>query len=472
MRRAGMTVGRAILADLPKSFFEHPFPTHLIVLCGKGNNTGDALYAAYAIALEQNVEVTLLLCADRDAWSPSIQRAADTLASEAPCTFMSASDFAQPTRHTEAIEIVIDGIVGMQFRPPLREPVRSLIHKVNQLDGIHARIAIDMPSGINANDADATFRADFTYATGILKTELIESAPEITGRIRYVDIGFFDDAPADSIHRVYSHPAKPAPLRPAACDKRTFGHLLLIAGSRSMPGALLMAAKAAIRSGVGLLTIGAPESICAQLQGIIPEAMWLPWPENDSGGLSLEGTTLIEAHKSRYNAMALGPGMGSAPETKILISTLILGWDKPLLLDADALFPGAVEAVQQSIEKRSATVLTPHAGELARIAHNRTPTRLAEDIHGFVIEKGPRSWVHDAGTSVLVPHGGPVLARGGSGDILAGLVAGFIAATANKIGIETVCAAAAHHGLAADRLCHHSGEQFVQTTDILVHLES
>ena len=149
---------------------------------------------------------------------------------------------------------------------------------------------MELPSGVGDESDEISFRADFTYATGIAKSPVLEPANAKTlGRLRYDDVGFFDGAKIPVAARpeellLAENIALLRSLRPALCDKRTFGRLVLLGGSRNMPGALLMATKAAARSGVGLRTACGPESVMPSFSAALPEAMWAALPENETGG--------------------------------------------------------------------------------------------------------------------------------------------------------------------------------------------
>ena len=160
-------------------------------------------------------------------------------------------------------DLCLDGIFGLQFRLPLAESVAELLARVNSHPRVRVRAAVDLPSGLGAEPAGTVFRADFTYATGIAKAPVLQPVhAAYVGRLRYLDLGFFAAA-APGADRILL-PGILAPLaapRPAQSDKRTYGHLLVVGGSLSYPGAVVLAVRAALRSGVGLVTAFVPESL-------------------------------------------------------------------------------------------------------------------------------------------------------------------------------------------------------------------
>jgi NAD(P)H-hydrate epimerase len=284
------------------------------------------------------------------------------------------------------------------------------------------------------------------------------------GRVRYLDLGFFEPtcvAPPDSLARVLT-PALLAPLaalRVSQSDKRTYGHVGLVAGSRDFPGAILMAALAALRSGAGLVTAFVPESLAAAFAARAPEVMWVGWPETPAGGLALEGNHLLQGRRARLDALVIGPGLGREAETLALVRDIVATSSLPVVLDADALQADIVGA------GLAARVLTPHAGEWVRVAGS-VPDR------AVVVLKGPVTRIQGGGTGGPVYFslaGGPVLARGGSGDLLAGLIGGLLAQTP----ADPMLAAARGtlwHGLAADALARAHGQTSVMTTQVLDYL--
>jgi NAD(P)H-hydrate epimerase len=245
-------------------------------------------------------------------------------------------------------------------------------------------------------------------------------------------------------------------LRPSASDKRSYGHLFIVGGSRAYPGAVLMSVLAALRSGVGLVTAFVPESLAAAFSARAPEAMWVGWPETPAGGLALEGSYLLREKISYATALLIGPGLGGDRETLALTKDIIAQSIIPLVIDADALQSATVSA------GTAPRILTPHAGEYARIAAVLTPAMV-------VIQKGPITRVRTESTTYHSFYGGPVLARGGSGDLLAGLTAGLLAQTpADPVGAAT--RGTVWHAMASDALAQTDGQVAIAVTGLLEFL--
>ncbi|EIQ01156.1 yjeF-like protein [Opitutaceae bacterium TAV1] len=465
MQRAGIAVAESARREFAEI---GPFPAapRLLVLAGKGHNAGDALLAArhlLATSPEGGSAEVLFVFGERTlrplaarAWHSLVQTAPDRVRT------ICATDLPAGGDTTAAVgtgyDLVLDGVFGFQFRPPLPPEAARVFAAVNKTLPVRMRVAVDLPSGLDAPDA---FCADFTCATGIVKTPLLSPGNAHAGRVRYLDLGFFDHATAtdDTRDRVLV-PAVLDPLRrwrSPHSDKRSFGHVLLVGGSRAFPGAIFMAATAAVRSGAGLVTVLAPESLIPAFAAQLPEAMWVAWPETPDGGLALEGLHLIRERLTRTSSLVIGPGLGREPETLTLAAEIVKLAAVPLVIDADALQPQIVSA------GKAPRILTPHAGELPRI-EKQIPAALS-----ILVRKGPVTVIETGGHRYHSLAGGPVLARGGSGDILAGLTGGLLAQTPDDPA-GAACRGVAWHGAAADALARARGAVAVRTTELTEYL--
>ncbi len=544
MQAAGRAVAGAVLRDF-EEIGGFPADGRVLVLAGKGHNGGDALLAAQQILLRYPAARTVVIFAFGQrplrplaarAWRELAQFAAERIAvgqvadlagssrstgtlpvnipsalgcqtsitgvsdpgyTQADASFGASNPLRVHSKqtahrpnspatemnhgqdaHATSYDLCLDGVFGFQFRPPLDPATAALLAGVNALP-IRLRAAVDLPSGLDAPDA---FRADFTYATGVVKTPVL--ALPTAGRLRYLDLGFFT-APTPLTRQLLDDMfvgdrvltagllAPLGGLRAAGCDKRSFGHLLVLGGSRSYPGAVLMAVRAALRSGVGLVTAFVPESLAPAFAACSPEAMWVGWPETPAGGLALEGLHLLRERLERAAALLIGPGLGREPETLALVAEVLKATDRPVLLDADALQPELVRA------GNGPRVLTPHAGEFARIAGGKTLEEFSAELGATVVLKGPVTRIvgggsakskaggrSQTGPTLYSFFGGPVLARGGSGDLLAGLTGGLLAQTPEDP-LLAATRGALWHGLAADRLARAHGQVAVETTQLL-----
>ena len=440
MRRAGRAVATAVLRDF-EEIGGFPAGGRVLVLVGKGHNGGDALIAAQAVlekfpAARAEVKFVfgerLLRSLAARAWRELVQTMGERV--------------ARVSELGASYELCLDGVFGFQFRPPADAGVVELFERVNDTP-VRLRAAVDLPSA-------GILRADFTYATGIVKVPLVGAFAEVAGRGRYVDLGFFRGDEAGNL-RVLP-PAVLAPvaaLRESRSDKRTYGHVFVVGGSRSYPGAVLMTVLAALRGGAGLVTAFVPESLVPAFAARAPEAMWVGWPETPTGGLALEGQHLLAARINRATALVIGPGLGREKETLVMARDVVATASVPLVIDADALQPEVVSAGS------ALRVLTPHAGEWERIA-------AAVGENAVLVRKGPVTRIMAGGIEYHSFFGGPVLARGGSGDILAGLTGAMLAQTPGDP-LLAATRGVVWHGMAADALARAHGQVAVQTTQVL-----
>ncbi|MBP6863986.1 MAG: NAD(P)H-hydrate dehydratase [Candidatus Didemnitutus sp.] len=485
MQRAGRAIARALLDDA-REVGGLPDDMRLLVLAGKGHNGGDALLAA-AMLLDDFplAAADVVLVFGAQSLRPLARRALEVLRRTAAARARELDAFTLK-REFASYDACLDGVFGFQFHPPLDEATGELLAWVNTHPRIRLRAAVDLPSGLGENArAKTVFRADFTYATGIVKLPVVAPAnADVVGRVRYLDLGFFaatcgsdartrqerepqtsgvgaprphDETPQRVLLRSLVRPL--GGLRPAQTDKRTFGHLLVVGGSMNYPGAVLMTVQAALRSGVGLLTACVPEALVAEYAAKLPEAMWCGYAPGPHGGLTSAAADLIREKAARATALVIGPGLGAAPETLAAIETVFRTTEStlPVLLDADALRP---ELVRATVGRR--VVATPHAGEWQRIREGWTD--------GVLVLKGSPTRVQCAAVTYFSFFGGPVLARGGSGDLLAGLIGGRMAQAPDDL-LLAAAQGVVWHGLAADLLARDKGQVAVQTTQLLDYLQ-
>ncbi|MEY4939791.1 MAG: hypothetical protein RIQ93_1526 [Verrucomicrobiota bacterium] len=472
MQRAGRAIARAVVRDFDEI---GGFPAHgtVLVLAGKGHNGGDALIAARTL-LQQfpGASAAVGFAFGERALRPLAARAWRELeqAAEARvCRWLPGAKTVTPHTTSVGFALCLDGVFGFQFRAPVDERIAALFAAVAALP-IRLRAAIDLPSGLGPDTkaGDPVLRADFTYATGSVKAPVINGLNLVhVGRLRYLDLGFFTRDEGASRLRVLT-PDVLAPmsgLRRPASDKRDYGHLFIVGGSLSYPGAVLMSVLGALRSGVGLVTVFVPESLVASFAARAPEAMWVGWPETPAGALALEGESLLARRIEGATALLIGPGLGRESETRALVAGIVKTSTKPLLLDADALQP---EIIRAGAARR---ILTPHLGELRRMLPGDDFYRTTVGKEAVVVVKGPLTAITTGAgrEGYYSPFGGPVLARGGSGDVLAGLMGGLLAQNP----AETLLAAArgvVWHGMAADALARAHGQVAAHTTQLIEFL--
>lgn len=442
------------------------------LLVGSGNNGGDALYAG-AILARRGVRVEAVQVFERchEAGLAALRAAGGRV-----LRVTGEADLPRATQSVRDADIVIDGILGIGGRGALPEPAATLVRAADS--GNPFRIAVDVPSGVDADtgeiaDTEAVFSADLTVTFGCLKPGLV-TAPgrDHAGAVEVVDIGITTYLPPVPIVRVLQHSdlAQYVALPGPSDHKYSRGVVGLVAGSAKYPGAGLLAVSGARRSGVGMVRFAdRGDGVADMVIRAYPDVVLQHEPPGED---------------PRVTSWVVGPGLGSsrADERWLL---RVLAADVPVVVDAEALrlyvSSGDVrEQVASRIERGSLTVLTPHAGEfaamfpdLAKDGRVSAARRAAEQTGCLLVLKGSGTVVAgQRGAAYLDPIAAHELATAGSGDVLSGLIGGFLAHRAAKQrtseSARCVAAAVYTHGLAA-RLAGAQGRPVV-ATDIADHI--
>lgn len=447
--------GRAIARHFAEMMRE---PGRAVVLCGKGNNGGDGLVAArFLHSFGWKVEVLVIA----DSFSGAAQNARALLPPAVPVR--NAADIGDLVAWLRDFDGAIDALLGTGAKGALREDFAALVTALNA-SGVFV-LAADIPTGLDADTGEAPIavRAHATVTIGRPKIGMVRGrGPEFTGRV-IVEPILFDPAILDggdvrSATLLPDEAARLLPHRPLDGNKGTFGLCLLVAGSEAMPGAAVLATLGALRSGCGLVRSFAPGAVRGALAIHAPEAL-LPLPSNP----------LAPDHRPvdpmRWNelmhktdSIVIGPGMGTSVGARDLLYQVLEKGHIPTVLDADALNMLADDNDLRAMLDET-HVLTPHPGELARLMSRSTSTiqedrfvaagDAADRFGCTVVLKGHGTLVAAPGGAIThIGTGNTALAKGGSGDLLAGLIGGLLAQ-----GIPPEHAAqlgAWVHGLAAD----------------------
>ena len=443
MQEAGNAIAEEFLSEFGSRM---PKDANILCLCGKGHNGGDALIASKRILKDFNQARLSVLIDPPETLKPNTRNALSALAHCRRDNIRIINWTDKKCLEGEKFFLIVEGISGMNFMPPMRPDMAERVAFANSAQA-DIKISIDLPAGISDEmDAPEAFRADATYAAGIAKTPIFKAFnARFTGRIRYADIGFFGGKyKASSIAQKFVESAEPkefiaspsllrrlGKIRPALCDKRDFGRILIIGGSESFPGAPLMNVKAALRSGAGIVNALVPKFCTAQFAASEPSAIWSGAKTDNNGSISEENIPLAKALAERSDAIAAGSGMANSPSARKLISELLKEFpDKPFVLDADAI---SAEAAAILPLRNAPALLTPHAGEFLRLAADASDESLVETsmrLKSHILLKGAISKISRGDKIFLLTSGSPALARGGSGDFLCGLCGGIIARSA------------------------------------------
>lgn len=466
MSRAGEQAADVILRSCSDRFARG-----VALFAGSGNNGGDAYVVAAALG---RAGVTVRLHAIAPPTTPDAQRAA-----------AEAAPFLMRGAPTGSEQVVVDGLLGTGHRGALRAPVMAAVEQLQQARAMGATVvALDMPSGLDATTGEAaagTVVADCTVTFGTIKRGLLLRR-ELAGRVLLVDIGLeeFADRPGefdDAAWRYWSGAPLAAALPPLpwSAHKGTRGRVAIVGGAEGMAGAPCWAAHGALRAGAGLVRLAVEDRALPVVQGLVPHATAERWEALMTGVVSEDGhDALVPEH---FDAVAIGPGLGrTAFAMRVLDHVAWQYRHTPLVLDADALnllVHGArehgmtpAELLAQWASESPGIVCTPHPGEFARLIEAPCPAAWpdrADILQAFaqrakvtVLLKGTPTLIAspDAPSLTVTPHGTPLLATGGSGDVLTGMIvallgqgvpapmAAMLAATAHGRGAEIATEAA------------------------------
>jgi hydroxyethylthiazole kinase-like uncharacterized protein yjeF len=453
----------------------------VVVVCGKGNNGADGMVAAVRLA-EAGRSVRVVLLGRGEELKDDAQRAFNLAKITRPeIDIREIEEEAALGKALEGARLVIDAVVGTGFKPPLRglaASARDLIAKSAAFV-----VAVDLPSGWDADStamhAEGAFRADAVVT--FTAPKLAHIFGDITergafGPVVVAPIGTPAKVVEAKSRLHWSGTAKAISETPRGMDgnKGKFGHVLIVGGSFGKAGAPAMASLAALRAGAGLVTAAVPREIVPTVAAVAPELMVAALEEDaapeDLDSL-LKGMTVV----------GIGPGLGQEGKTPQFVREFVRRVELPIVIDADGLnaFAGKTELLKQAAQGRT-IVLTPHPGEMARLLGMTVKEVEADRVglarriateHGVtLVLKGWRTLVaHPDGRVAVNTTGNPSMAKGGSGDILTGIVAAMLAQYKDNVA-EAVEAAVFLHGLAGDFACRAQDEHTVLATDTVGHL--
>lgn len=454
------------------------------VLCGKGNNGGDGLVAARMLAGAGKTVQVALLGLRSDLKGEAAEALARLLAEGSEVSILEVRNEADLKKALSAQDLLIDAVVGTGFRPPLRGlplAARDLVAKLTV-----PVVAVDLPSGWDADSreqsVDGAFRADavVTFTAPKLAHVFGHMTSATFGPVVVAGIGSPDSAVQSETGLTWTGTAKALAETPRNMNsnKGRFGHVLVVGGSWGKAGAPAMASLAALRTGAGLVTAAVGEKIVPLVAGVAPELMVAPLAEKTRLLTNLEGKRFERLMKG-ISVLAVGPGLGTDGDASEFARRLVAKTTVPVVVDADGLnaFAGKTELLKG--EGRT-MVLTPHPGEMARLVGMTVKEVEADRVglarrfatqHGVtLVLKGWRTLVaHPDGRIAVNTTGNPSMAKGGSGDILTGIVAAMLAQFPDDAA-RAVEAAVYLHGLAGDFAAHAMDEHTVLATDTIRHL--
>ncbi|MDA8352485.1 MAG: NAD(P)H-hydrate dehydratase [Firmicutes bacterium] len=477
MENAGQKAARALLDRFSEA-------NRAVILAGSGNNGGDGFVIARHLAAA-GWDVSVWLSGSVEKMSP------ETRAFYGVCRKMGLTVKAyDPSRSQELAadlgraDVGVDALLGTGVRGRLREPVQSILRMVKEIRPRYI-LAVDVPSGVDTDTGAVLGEiagADLTVTFAAPKwCHYLPPAAKFCGELQVVDIGI----PAAAVEH---HPPRAQVNTPALWQhhlsprspwshKGTYGHLLVLGGSRGMLGAAAMSGMAALRTGAGMATLGVPRGQEIAMAAKVTEALVWGWPDEAEGRFSGELPPDWEERLNRFDAVAAGPGLGRFEGEGAWLEALLHRTPCPLVLDADALNILSRDLTPLK-ERPQETVLTPHPGEMARLtgtsvqeveaSRHRVARNLAEETGATVVLKGTFTVIASPdGEQVVNTSGHPALAKAGSGDVLTGVLGALIA---QGIPVKQAVPMGVYlHGLAG-RLAVTDSTHSVLASDVIAQL--
>ena len=468
---------------------------NVLVLVGPGNNGADGLVTARHLR-RWGAEVTACLLTRRPEVDPKLDMARDY--GVAVLDMNEGSDFDHFDRQLSRSRLVIDAVLGTGRSRPLQGTVRETLQRVAVAYEAGRRpllLALDLPTGLDADSGtvdEATPVMDATLALGFPKAGLLSfPGADRVGELVTLDIGLPNGVGQEAIALELMTPGwvgSLLPKRPLASHKGTYGHLLVVAGSRNYVGAACLVARAAHRAGAGLVTLATPQSISPIVAAQLTETIHLPLPEDDEGRFHPDAAHVIREEISRYDALAVGSGMGQSDGVADFMESLLLAGrspNLPVLVDADGL--NSLARRRSWWRRRSGPlVLTPHPGEMSTLSRLST-TEVQRDRVGVarqwadnwqvvLVLKGAFTAVAEPGMLAdgelqsdglvrISPFANPGLASGGTGDVLTGIIGSLLAQGMDPF--QAACCGVYLHGLAAESITEKRGATGLLASEVV-----
>lgn len=471
MERAGAAVAEAVESRAARR------PGAVTVLCGRGNNGGDGWVVARLLR-ERRWDVFGVLFG-RAGGVAGDARANLERARQAGVPLAEVEDDGDWARCRPRLGagLVVDALFGTGLTRPLTGLLATVVGDVNEARG--PVVAVDLPSGLLSDlslRGAPCVRAALTVTLGAPKLALA-LRPSPAGEVIVADIGIpgavFAELDGPRIELLEPETIRPAvPVRAAEAHKGDFGRVVIVAGSRGRTGAARLAGLGALRAGAGLVTVAAPAS-CLDAVAQEPEYMTLGLPDREG---TATGDGLDELLAGRWDVAAAGPGLGVGAGCRAIVRALLDRPDRgPLVLDADALTACADEPDRLRGRPDAPLVITPHPGEMARLLGASAADVQRDRVgaaHGFAVRQGVHVVLKGARTVIAAPHGAvrintsgnPGMAKGGSGDVLTGVVAAWLGQVRD---VDAAVALAVHlHGLAGDLAARRTGETGLLARDV------
>jgi NAD(P)H-hydrate epimerase len=457
-----------------------------LIVAGKGNNGGDGLVVARLLKKKRIPCEVALLARKEELSADAAHNLAAYSKTKGRVLEITAANLEMLSGRIDGKGLLVDAILGTGMKNEVRGLYAEAIMLMNA-SGVPI-LAVDMPSGLDSDSGTAlgtAIQAEMTVTLGYAKLgQVVYPGVDYVGELVVADIGL--DPAAEREVAPATEILTPdeikwlVPRRAADTHKGTYGHVLVIAGARGKTGAAILASRAAMRAGAGLVTLAAPRCLNDIVAGSLVEVMTEPLGDAMAEELPLLSDEQWRRLLERKSAVLFGPGIGVSDDTRAALRWLLKNLNVPWVIDADGLNNLALD-IDRLRSAKTPPVLTPHPGEMARLlggdnaAVNRdrigTARSFALENGCYVVLKGARTVIATADGKVFInPTGNPGMASGGMGDVLAGMLAallgqGFSPAHAMQLGVYL-------HGFAGDRVAEEKGEIGMIASDVIEGLPS
>lgn len=462
----------------------HPALKNIIIVCGSGNNGGDGFALARQIKAWSLQSVSILAFAEPEQLSEDGRIFYDICcAMQIEMIKIGTENVQLAYKELEEADLIVDALFGTGLSRKVEGIYADIITHINQSPAY--TISVDIPSGIDGETGKilgTCVKADKTFTFVLPKTGMYRyPAIDYIGELEMIDIGIpkqiIDSARTSIFITEKEEMRRLLPKRPTRSNKGTYGKVLVIGGQTGMSGAVTLTSTAALKAGAGIVTAAVPKGIHDIMEQKVTEVMTVPLEEED-GHIAEAADKKIKELLSQYDVVAIGPGIGRSKDILTILLS-ILSSEKPCVIDADALF-SLREMLEYVKVRTGSTVITPHPGEMARltglnaeyILENalEVTKQFAVENHVTIVLKIERTIVGGKeGTIYINQNGNTGLAKGGSGDLLTGIIAGLLAqnmapADAARLGVYL-------HGRAADIMKSLKSEYAMLPSDLFDGLD-
>lgn len=476
--------GRGIAEWINRFVLQKGIPKEILIVCGGGNNGGDGFVSARYLYKMDFKSTVVCLTKESELRGPA-KNNYNKLKNVKKIQIYKIYNQSQLEKIQYLFKdtpLILDCVLGTGIRGEVKGFTKQVIEFINSLS--KKVISVDIPSGMDGNTGTGfCIKAYSTLTMGLPKVGLLKPGVEdIAGYLQVIDIGL----PKKLVETIktnleYLHMkdfSGLVPVRARSSHKGDFGHVLVLAGSPQYTGAASLCTYGALRSGAGLVTLGIPRGLQSIYQVKLTESMTLPLPETEEGALSEEAYPYIMKFMEGVNSVALGPGISKHPSTIKLVKKIISTSHKPLVIDADGINAIAEELLVLR-KAKAPLILTPHPGEMARLLHTSVKSvqgdrwkitrELADKYEITIVLKGVNSVIAGSDKKIYInSSGNPGMASGGMGDILTGIIAGFLAQgfssiDSSRLGVYI-------HGASGDMAASEKCEWGIIASDLLEKL--